>query len=206
MTSVSNARKLVTWHATALISDVLTVPTMDMLLQIALIRYHPQVHQHTAGTTPLVYVTDLHLGIIATPGIPTVIVGTDTDSVILNPTHITFDTEVIVTMTPTEVTPGHFTDPPVMFFYTTRAQTHIATTAIHHITDPHHAGISPEMTVDPECINPPSTTTNLHKNHLPVHSQHPGSLRRESTSRLQSMIHLQSITALMSKTVIQRMI
>ena len=35
--------------------------------------------------TPLVDVTDHHLGIIATPGIPTMIIGTDTDSVILDP-------------------------------------------------------------------------------------------------------------------------
>ena len=138
MTSVSNARKLVTWHATALISDVLTVTTMDMLPQIALIRYHPQVHQHTAGTTPLVDVTDLHLGIIATPCIPTMIIGTDTDSVIPNPTHITFDTEVIVTMTPAEVAPRHFTDPPVIVLHTTRAQDHIATAT----NTPHHRSSS----------------------------------------------------------------
>ena len=31
------------------------------------------------------------------------------------------------------------------------------------------------MTVDPDRhINPTSTVTNLHKDHLPVHNQHPG--------------------------------
>ena len=34
-------------------------------------------HQHTAETTPPVGMTDHHLGIIATPGIPTMIIGTD---------------------------------------------------------------------------------------------------------------------------------
>ena len=83
MTSVSNARKLAIWHATALISDVLTVMTMDMLLQIALIKYNLQAHQHVAETTPLIDVTDHHLGITAKPGIPTMIIGTDTDLVLI---------------------------------------------------------------------------------------------------------------------------
>ena len=36
----------------------------------------------------------------------------------------------------------------------------------HHIADPHHADISQEMTVDPECIHPTGNTTNPHKDHL----------------------------------------
>ena len=179
---------------------------MDMLLWIALIKYCLQVHQHAAGTTPLIDVTDHHLGIIAIPGIPTMIIGTDTDSVILDPAHITLDTGVTATMTPTEVTPDHFTDPPVIALHITGAQALITITMTHHITDPHHAGISPKMTVDPECITPASTTTNPHKDHLPVHSQYPGNLRTEVTNKLPLMIHPWSITALMSKTVIQRMI
>ena len=62
---------------------------------------------------------------------------------------------------------------------------HTATAKTHHITDPHHAGISPKMTVDPEHINLANTITNPHKGHLPVHNQHSGSLRIESTNRLQ---------------------
>ena len=58
MTSVSNARKLATWHAIALISDALTVMIMDTSQQIALTKYHLQAHQQDAGTTPLVGVTD----------------------------------------------------------------------------------------------------------------------------------------------------
>ena len=83
MASVSNARKLATWHATVPLSDVLTIMTMDMLLQIGLTKYCLQVHQHAAGTTPLVGMTDQPLGIMATPGAPTIIIGTDTDSVAL---------------------------------------------------------------------------------------------------------------------------
>ena len=202
MTSVSNARKQATWHAIVLISDVLTVTIMDMLLQIAVKKYHLQVHQHTTGTTPLVGVTDQHLGIIATPGIPTVIIGTDRDSVTLNFADITLDTGVI----PKEVVPDHYTGPHIIALHTTGAQAHIATATTHHIADPHHAEISPKMTVYPEQINPASTTTNPPTNHLPVHSQHPGRLRIEDTNRLTLMIYPWSITALMNKTVIQRMI
>ena len=206
MTSVSNARKLATWHATVLISDILTVLTMDMLPWIALIKYHLQLHQYAAGTTPLVDMTDHHLGIIATPGIPTMIIGTDTDSVILHPAHITLDTGVTVVMIPAEAIPDDFTGPHIMALHATGAQAHIVTAVTHHITDPHHTDIFLEMTVDTGHTNPARTTTNPHKDHLPVHSQHSGSLRTEGTNRLQLMIHPQSITALMSKTVIQRMI
>ena len=51
----------------------------------------------------------------------------------------------------------------------------------HHIADPLHADISPEKTVDPEHIDPAGNIINMHKDHLPVHSQHPGSLRIEHT-------------------------
>ena len=52
-----------------LISDALTVTIMDMLQWIALTKYHLQAHQQDTGITPLVGMTDQHLGIIATPGI-----------------------------------------------------------------------------------------------------------------------------------------
>ena len=59
------------------------------------------------------------------------------------------------------------------------------------------------MTVDPDRhINPTSTITNLHKDHLPVQNQHPGSLEREGTNRSQLMIHPWNIIALMTRTVI----
>ena len=106
----------------------------------------------------------------------------------------------------TEAILDHFTSPHTIALHATGAQAHTTTAMTHHIADPHHAEISPEMTVDPEHINPTSTTTNLHKDHLPVHNQHPGSLRIEGTNRLQLMIHPQNIIALMNRTVIQRMI
>ena len=179
---------------------------MDMLQWFALTKYHLQAYQHNAGTTPLVDMTDQHLRIIAaTPDIPTVTIEIGTDSVDLDLTHITLDIGVTVTVILTEAILDHFTGPHTVALHATGAQAHITTAKTHHIADPHHAGTSPEMTVDPEHINPTSTITNLHKDYLPVHNQHPGGLRIDGTTRLQ-LIHPQNIIALMNRTVIQRMI
>ena len=184
MTSVFNAKKPATWHATALISDALTVTIMDMSQQIALTKYHLQAYQQDAETTSLVDMTDLYLGIIATPGMPTMTIGTDTDSVNLNLADITLDIGVTVAVSPTEVILDHLTGPHTIAFCATGAPAHTATAETHHIAGPHHAEISPKMTVDPEHVNPTNTTTNPHRDHLPVHNQHPGSLRIKSTKRV----------------------
>ena len=109
-------------------------------------------------------------------------------------------------MTLTEVTLDPSTGPDTVAHHATEAQAHTATTETHHTTDPHHAGVSPEMTVDPEHANPANTITKPQKDHLPVHIQCPGRPRIGSTNRLQLMPHPQSIIALMTRTVIQRMI
>ena len=196
MTSVSNVRKLATWHTTVPISNVLTVTTMDMLPWTTLIKYCLQAHQHTAVTTPPVGVTDPHLGIIATPGIPTVIIGTDTGSVIPNPAHTTLDTGVTAAMTPTGVTPDHFIDLHVIALHATGAPSQIATATTHHIADRHPTGTSPKMTVQPECINPARNIINQHKDHLPVHNQCLGKTRTEGTNRSQ-------LTTLPQNTIVQ---
>ena len=150
--------------------------------------------------------TDQHLGIIATPGIFTVTIETGTDSADLNPPHITTDLGVTDVVILTEVVLDHFIDLHTIAPRITGVPAHTTTIMTHHIADPHHADIPPEMTIDPECINPTGNSTNLHKDHLPVHTQHPGSLRIEGTNRLQLMIHPQNIIALMNRTVIQRII
>ena len=78
MTKVSNARKLATWHAIVHTLDVLIATIMDTLQQIAPKKYLFQACQHDAEITPLVDVTDLHLG-TATPDVLTVTIETDTD-------------------------------------------------------------------------------------------------------------------------------
>ena len=125
--------------------------------------------------------TDQHDRITATPGTPTMTIETGTDSVDLNPTHITPDIGVTVIVIPTEDVLDHFIDLHAVAFCVTGVPAHTATIMTHHITDPHHADISPEMTADPECINPTGNTTDPHKDQLPVHTQHPGSLRIEGT-------------------------
>ena len=94
---------------------------------------------------------------------------TGTDSVDL-------DIGVIVILILAEAILDHFTSLHAIALYITGAPAHTTTTVTHHISDPHHAEISPEMPVDPEHINPTGTTTNQHKD-LPVHNQHPGSPR-----------------------------
>ena len=164
---------------------------MDTLQQIALTNYHLQACQQDVGTTPLEGMTDQHLGIKATPGSTTVTIGTGTHAVDLDLTHTTLDIGVTVTVPLAEVILDHFTIPHIIALCATGAPAHTTTAETHHITDPHNTGISPEMTVDPEHINPTNTTTNPHRDHLPVHNQHPGSPRIGSTNRLQLMIHPQ---------------
>ena len=77
---------------------------------------------------------------------------------------------------------------------------------LRHTADPHHEGVSPEMTADPKYAHPMNIITKPQKDHLPVHTKHPGSPRMGSTNRLQLMTHPQSTIALMNRTGIQRMI
>ena len=179
---------------------------MDMLPQTALIKYHLQAHQHTAETTPPVGLIDPHLGIIATPGIPTSIIGIDAGSVVPDPTHTTQDTGVTATMTPAGLTPDHFIDLHIIALHATEAQAHIATTVTHHITDPHPAGISPKMTADPNCTNPASNTINHHKDLLHICNQCLGKTRIEGTNRSQLMILSQNTIDQMNRIVTPRMI
>ena len=131
---------------------------------------------------------------------------TGTNSVNLNLAHITPDIGVTVIVILTEAILDHFIGLHTIAPCITGTPAHTTTTVTHHIADPPHADISPEMTVDPEHINPTGNTTNLHKDNLPVHNQHPKSPRIEGTNRLQLMIHPQNVIAWMNSTVIQRLI
>ena len=206
MTSVFNVRKLAIWDTIVPIQDALTVTNMDTLLQTALIKYHLQAHQHATEVTPLVGVTDPHLGIIATPGIPTMIIDIGTGSVIPDPAHTILDTEVTAAMPPAGVTPDHFTDLHVVAPHTTEAQVHTATAMTHHTADPHPIEISPEMTADLDHTNPTNNITNQHKDLLQAHKQHLGKVRTEDTNRLQLMIPPQKTIVQMIRIVTSRMI
>ena len=86
---------------------------------------------------------DPHLGIIATTGIPTVIIEIGTGPVIPDLAHTILDTAVTAAMTPTGVTPNHFIDLHNIAPHATEAQVHTATAMTHHITDLHPAEIFP---------------------------------------------------------------
>ena len=101
-------------------------------------------------------------------------IGIGIDPVDLNLAPITLDIGKAVALILTKVTLDPFTSPHAIAHHATEAQAHITTTETHHTTDPHHAGISPEMTVDPEHTNPTNSITKPHKDHLPVQIQHPG--------------------------------
>ena len=148
----------------------------------ALIKYCLQAHQHITETTPLIDVTDHHLGITAKPGIPIMIAGTDTDLVGLNPTHTTQDIEVTVVMIPTEAILGHFIDLHAIAPCITEVPACTATAVTCHITDPHHEDTSPVRTVDPEHTNPAGNIINQHKDHVLVHIKCPGNIMTEDTN------------------------
>ena len=179
---------------------------MDMLLWTALIKYHLQAHQHTAEITPPVSVIDPHLSIIATTGIPTMIIKIGTGSVIPDPTHTILDTGVTATMTPTGVTPDHFIGLQVIAPHATEAQVHTATAMTHHIADPHPVEIFPKMTGDFDYTNPTNTITNQHKDLLQAHKQHLGKIRTEDTNRLQLMMPPQNTIVQMVRIVTPRTI
>ena len=179
---------------------------MDMLLWTALIKYHLQAHQHMTEVTPLVGMIDPHPGIIATTGIPTVIIEIGTGSVIPDPTHTILDTGVTAAMTPAGVTSDCFIDLHIVTLHATKAQVHITTAVTHHIADPHPIGISPEMTADPNYTNPTSNITNQQKDLLQAHKQHLGKIRREDTNRLQLMIFPQNAIVQMIRIVTLRTI
>ena len=197
-TSVSNARKLATWHAIVHTLDVLIATIMDMLQQIALTKYLLQACRHGAGMQVQ------HLG-TATSDILTTTIETGTDSADLDLAHTTPDIEVTVTVIPTEAVLDHFINLHTITPCITEVPAHTATAVTHHIADPPHIDIYPEETVDPEHINPAGNIINQHKDHLPVHKQCPGNIRTEGTNRSQLTILPQNFIAQMNRIVTQRM-
>ena len=109
-------------------------------------------------------------------------------------------------MTLAEVTLDPFTDPNTIAHHATEAQGHTVTNETCHTAYPHHAAVSPEITVDPVHMHPANTITKPQKDHLPAQIKHPGSLRMGNTSKSPLMTCPQNTIALMNRTAIQRMI
>ena len=105
-------------------------------------------------------VIDPHLGVTITIGITTMTIEIGTGSADLDLTPIILDIGVTVTVTLAEVTLDLFTDPHTVAHHATEAQAHTITDETCHTADPHHAGVSPEITVDPGHAHPANT---IHK-------------------------------------------
>ena len=174
---------------------------MDMLPLTALIKYHLQAHQHVVEVIPPVDMIDPYLGIIATTGIPTVIIKTGTGPVIPDLTPAILDRGVQAAMTPTGVIPDHFIDLHVIAPHATEAPVHTATVVTHHIAGLHLIEIFPVMTADLNHAKPTNNITNQHKDTPQAHMQHLGKTRTDGTSRSQLMTHPQNTTAQMIRIV-----
>ena len=109
-----------------------------------------QAYQQEAETITLVDVIDPPLGVTFTISITTMTTEIGTDSEGLDLTPITLDIGVTVTVTLTEVALDLFTDPHATAHHATEAGAHPVTAETQHTTDPHPAGVSPEITVDPK--------------------------------------------------------
>ena len=105
----------------------------------------------------------LHLSTVATTGTPTVIIETDTGTVIPDLTHAIPDIGVQAIMTLVGVTPDHFIDLHIIAPPTTEAQAHTTAAMIHHTADCHPTDIFPRMIADPDNTNPTDNITNQHK-------------------------------------------
>ena len=136
---------------------------MATLQQIAPTKFHLQAYQQDAGTTTLVDVIDQHVRVIIAPGITTMTMEIGTCLADLDLTPIILDIGVTVAVTLTEVALDPFTNPDATAHHATKALAHTTTTETHHTTDPHHAGVSPEMTVDPEHAHPANPIKNPQK-------------------------------------------
>ena len=186
--------------------DVLTVIIMAMSQWTAPTKFQPQAYQHNAETIKLIDVIDQHLRVTITIGITTLTIEIGTGSTDLNLAPTILDIGVTVAVTLTEVTLDPFTNPHTTAHHATEAQAHTITDETCDTADPHHAGVSPEITVAPGHAHPANTITKPQKDHLSAQIKHPGIPRTGNTSKSPLMTCPQSTIALMNRTAIQRMI
>ena len=107
-------------------------------------------------------------------GITTMTMEIGTDSADLDLTPIILDVGRTVTVTLAEVTLDPFTNPHATAHHATEARAHTITNETCHTADPHHAGVSPEVTVDPGHAHPTNTIIKPQEDHLPAQIKYPG--------------------------------
>ena len=169
-------------------------------------KFHPQAYQQDAETTTIEDMIDPHLRVTIAIGITTMTIKIGTGSADLDLAPIILNIGVTVAMTPIEVTLDLFTNPHTAAHQATEAGAHTVTDETCHTADPHHAGDSPEITVDPGHAHPANTITKPQEDPLPAQIKHPRRQRTGNTSKSPLMTHPQNIIALMNRTAIQRMI
>ena len=179
---------------------------MAMSQQIAPTKFCSQAYQHDAETTTLEDVTDPHLGVTIVVGITTMTIEIGTFSADLNLAPIIWDIGVTITVTLAEVSLDPFTDPHPATHHATEAWAHTISDETCHTADPHYAGVSPEITVDPGQAHPANIITKHQQDHLPAKIKYPGNPRKGNTSKSPLMTQPQNTIALMNRTVTQRMI
>ena len=177
-----------------------------MLQQIAPTKFCPQAYQHNTETTTPENVIDPHLGITITIGITTMTIKIGTGSADLNPTPIIPDIGVTVAVTLTEVTLDPTTNTHATAHHVTEAPAHITTDETPHTADPHHAGVSPETTVDLGHTHHANTITKHQQDHLPAPITQPGKPKTGNASKSPLMTHHPNTIALMNRPATQRMI
>ena len=179
---------------------------MAMSQQTAPTKFCPQGYQPDAETKTLEDVIDQHPGVTIMIGITTVTIETGTCSADLDLTPIILDIGVTVAVTLAEVTPDSFTNPHIAAHHATEAGAHTITNETSYTADPHHARVSPVITVEPGHAHPANSITKPQEYHLPAQIKHPGRPRTGNTNKSLLMTHPQNTISLMNRTVFQRMI
>ena len=180
---------------------------MAMSQQIALIKFCHQAYQQDTETTTPEDMIDPHLRITIAIGITTMTIEIGTGSADLNPIPIIPDIGVTVTVTLAEVTLDPIHRPScTTAHHATEAQAHTVTDGTPHTADPHHAGVSPETTVDLDHTHHANTTTKHQQDCLPAPIEQPGKPKTGNTSRSPLMTHPPNTIALMNRPATQKMI
>ena len=138
--------------------------------------------------------------------IGTITVTIKTGTVLAGPDPITTDTGVTVAVPHEEVALDPITNHCAAAHHATEAQAHIINSETPHTADPHHAEVSPETTLDLDCIHNKNITTKHQHDHLPALIKQPGKPKTGNISRSPLMIHHLNTIAPMNKPVTQKMI
>ena len=123
-----------------------------------------------------------------------------------DPIPIITDIGVTVTVTQEEVALDPTTNLHAAVHHATEAQAHIVTNETPHTTDPHHAEVSPETTVDLDHILHTNTTKKHQQDCLPALIEQSGKQKTGNISRSPLMTHHPSTIAQMNKPATQKMI